>query len=150
MYVTSNKSYCRMAWRVLYSAFLVYANSLLVAYVHHFLSISKRPNLFLKFLPNTRLNTRENIRRSGSRQWEELSIRVHGLEANMRRRAGGVEQLVGVPRILSMYDPHSLGIHRLILRMLIQKDLLVILRYLPWVLSLLDSADLNSIGIGGG
>jgi hypothetical protein len=86
----------------------------------------------LKFLPNTRLNTRENIRRSGSRRWEELSIRVHGLETNVRRRTGGSEQSeVGVPRILSWYDPHSLGIYRSILRALIQRDLLAILRYRP-------------------
>ncbi|KIM38230.1 hypothetical protein M413DRAFT_248258 [Hebeloma cylindrosporum] len=39
------------------------------------------------------LNMREKIRRSSSRRWQDLSIRVHGLENNIHRRTGVSEQL---------------------------------------------------------
>ena len=59
------------------------------------------------FLVNIRLNTRENIGRSTSRRWQELSKRVHGQESNTRRGASGSEQTeVGVPMILLGYHPH--------------------------------------------
>ena len=62
------------------------------------------------FLANTRLNTREKIRRSTSRRWQDFSIRVHGLETNMRRRKSRPEQLeVGVPVIFSGYIRPSLA-----------------------------------------
>jgi len=65
----------------------------------------------------------------------------------MRRGTSGSEQLeVGVPIILSGYDLHSLGIYRLIRGVpRIQRELLVILRYRPPVLSLFDSDGLNPI-----
>ena len=108
-YATSNKSHCRMDWRVPSSYFSVYANSLLVTYVYHLLPIPhfQMSEYVWTFLVNIRLNTRENIGRSTSRRWQELSKRVHGQESNTRRGASGSEQTeVGVPMILLGYHPH--------------------------------------------
>ena len=113
----------------LFSAFSVYANSLLVTYALSFFT-----NLPIPKCSNTSLNTRENIRRSRSRRWEELSIRIHGVESNMHQRIDGSPQLeVGVRRILWRYPLSSWCelIYRLTRRppRSIQRDLLAISRH---------------------
>ena len=66
--------------------------------------IFKMSEYVWKFLANTRLNTREKIRHSTSKRWQDLSIRVHGLETNMRRCTSGSDQLeVGVLMIFLGY-----------------------------------------------